>query len=341
MGAWGVAAGFIGSIVGSGFASGREIYQFFSPSGTGGLWGLGLATALFVLLGATVLWAIGHWDAHSYRVVLQRTLGPVAPVADYVFFGFVYLTLAVVLSGGAAFVDQELHMAAPLGLAVFAGLTLWVERSGAQRAQQISWYMVALLAGLAIAVTSAAAAVLPMPRLQPGTPRDWPVTASLYVSYNVVLALSTLPAYRSAKLSDRLVGAVLGGLLLGLLATAIGLSNILLSEQIHDAPLPMLIVAAKVSPVLRQLYMLAVAAATLVASISYLSALAGRMASVIGRPVVRSALLILGACIVASAGLVRLVAVVYPLMGCIAIPFWLFFLVCVARERLHLTHKQG
>ncbi len=45
-----IAATYIGTIVGAGFASGQEVLQFFGVFGIKGLWGLLLATALFFSL---------------------------------------------------------------------------------------------------------------------------------------------------------------------------------------------------------------------------------------------------------------------------------------------------
>lgn len=72
---WRIAATYIGTVVGAGFASGQEVLQFFGYFGMWGIVGLILATALFIFFGYAVL-RLGHQlAAESHLEVMNRAAG--------------------------------------------------------------------------------------------------------------------------------------------------------------------------------------------------------------------------------------------------------------------------
>ena len=70
-----VAAIYIGTVIGAGFASGREIWEFFSQYGTAGTWGLLYSTLLLAVLGAKVMEWGRRVKAPSYQDFLHSLAG--------------------------------------------------------------------------------------------------------------------------------------------------------------------------------------------------------------------------------------------------------------------------
>ncbi|MDK2925864.1 MAG: hypothetical protein PWQ41_1638, partial [Bacillota bacterium] len=70
-----IAATYVGTVVGAGFASGQEVLQFFSAFGRWGFVGIALATGLFVFFGLAIM-ELGHaLKAESHLPVIQAAGG--------------------------------------------------------------------------------------------------------------------------------------------------------------------------------------------------------------------------------------------------------------------------
>jgi len=67
--------GYLGAVVGAGFASGQEILQFFVEYGTYGIWGVGLALFLFALCGSLLMYVVHRESIHNYQEMLKYLLG--------------------------------------------------------------------------------------------------------------------------------------------------------------------------------------------------------------------------------------------------------------------------
>ncbi|MCL6450572.1 MAG: hypothetical protein K6T75_04665 [Acetobacteraceae bacterium] len=105
--AWEVAALYVGSVVGAGFASGREVVQFFAVHGVWGLLGAGLAAVGFLAAGSLVLGAATRLGSASYRELLGRACGPRAAAAvELLLLAFSWAGLSVMLAGAGAAARQ-------------------------------------------------------------------------------------------------------------------------------------------------------------------------------------------------------------------------------------------
>lgn len=50
-----IASIYVGTVIGAGFASGREIIEFFGVYGIKGIWGMAISGILFSLIGSLLL----------------------------------------------------------------------------------------------------------------------------------------------------------------------------------------------------------------------------------------------------------------------------------------------
>jgi uncharacterized membrane protein YkvI len=206
--------------VGGGYATGRELAEFFLPSGPwGGLLAIGLAMLIWsVVCVATFLFARAT-ASHDYRTFFRNLLGPfwVAFEATYV----VLLVLILAVLGAAA---GEIG-AAMIGWPTLAGavaLTLAVAVAtaygniGVERVFKYASIFVYLVyfAFLFFAVTrfgERIAAGFAVPFQTDG----WAVAGVTYASYNLVAAVAILAVVRHLTSSR---DAVVAGLLVGPLA---------------------------------------------------------------------------------------------------------------------------
>ena len=113
-----ISATFIGTVIGAGFASGQEIYQFFSIYGVGGFLGIVLAIILMGWAGVKVFKIGLMIRPKSYHEFLIFILGRwVTPVVDFLMFGFFMVLIGVMFAGSGAIFES-------LGLYYWTGVLL-------------------------------------------------------------------------------------------------------------------------------------------------------------------------------------------------------------------------
>ena len=128
-----IAAVYIGTIVGAGFATGREIVEFFSQYGFIGFLGMMIAGILFVFLGTKVMLLAVSLKAKSYQEVNLHLFGQKwGYFINGLFFFMLFGVTAVMLSGAGAVFEEQLHLSKQLGVILTAILTILVLYNGVQ-----------------------------------------------------------------------------------------------------------------------------------------------------------------------------------------------------------------
>ena len=303
-----VGLAYVGAVVGAGFASGQEIYQFFSRHGAMGTWGLVLSGALFFLLGrwALLAGARGHvtlpdlLDGH-YRPAAAGWLDRAASV-------LLAVGMVVMAAAGGSVLRQLVGIPTPVGsFATLGGVVLVAARGpGAVLSANALLVPALLLVTVVVAAASSHSLV-------GGSTSGWWLSAGLYVSYNlftglvVLLALgATLPDGRGATRA-----AALGAGLLTALGLAIHAALLAAPAQ-RALDLPLLALAQRVSG----FWWLPAAAALYAALFTTGVAQAFALVTRHGRRAIRWAVLLWPLSWLGFAGWVRWG---YPVMGVLAL----------------------
>lgn len=123
-----IAAAYVGTVVGAGFASGQEILQFFSSFGRWGLLGLASATVLFIFFGHIILQTGHRLGANSYQPLLIEVGGHwVGKAMDWFITFFLFGFLTVMAAGAGAIFAEQFGLNALWGSAlmvILAALTV-------------------------------------------------------------------------------------------------------------------------------------------------------------------------------------------------------------------------
>jgi uncharacterized membrane protein YkvI len=322
-----VAATYVGTVVGAGFASGQETLRFFASYGRIGLLGIAVATVLFCVYGVWIMELGRRLKARSHREVLHYACGPtVGKVMDGVITIFLGATLMIMIAGGGAIVHEQLGMPKGIGTiftSAVTGLTVLAGMRGIMAANSVVVPMLtAAVAGLSAAtlqyhgLSEIIARSMPWPLLMPV--KSWLLATLLYVGYNLVLAISVL-APLGAEVNDRRVlvtGGVAGGLTLGVLAAGIKLAVSAHMPEIGMVEVPMLHLARLHPSPVQWFYTLILWAEIYTTAIGCAYGFAQRTAAVMqtgyrGVVVIITALALFGSGI----GFSNLLAVLYPVFG--------------------------
>jgi len=322
-----IAAAYIGTVVGAGFASGQEVLQFFGYFGFWGLAGLVLATLLFIYFGYIILKLGKQLNADSHLPVIKYAGGKwVGTFIDYVITFFLFGALTIMAAGAGALFAEQLGLSRFLGSILLAAATLGTVLLGLNGViSAISFVVPALLvAVMGIGVYSVAATGFPpgisAAAVNSGNPAVpfWPISAVVYISYNLVLAVAVLaPMGKEAGDTVTIMrGAVWGGIGLGLGAVAIFLAMMVNMPAAARWEIPMIFVAGKIAPILRITYALVLFAEIYTTAVGSLYGFAVRFSEPGSS---RLKLLAVGATLVslgaAQFGFTNLVRVLFPLVG--------------------------
>lgn len=322
-----IAATYVGTVVGAGFASGQETLRFFASYGRPGLLGIALATVLFCAYGVLILDLGRRLRARSHREILHHACGPVlGRIMDGVITLFLGATLTIMIAGGGAIFAEQLGLPRGIGTILTAGLTGLTILAGMRGITAANSIVVPLLTlavvGLSVATINyhglgnIIAKTVPWPLLAPV--KSWFFASWLYVGYNLVLSISILGPL-GAAVNDRrrlVAGGLVGGLVLGLLAAGIKLAVSAHMPDIGKVDVPMLMLARLHPKPVQWFYTLILWAEIYTTAIACAYGFAGRVSELYrtsyrGIVVIMTALALFGS----GLGFGRLLSVLYPLFG--------------------------
>lgn len=259
-----IAATYMGTIVGAGFASGQEVLQYFNVYGTLGLGSILITTLLFAFFGYTIL-ILGHkLQAKSHLEVIRfangKTLGF---IVDLIITIFLFGALSAMIAGAGAVFQEQFGWSPLLGnliMALAALLTVALGISGVINA--ISYVVPVLLASIlfvaiySLTTNPIVASDWAMADTLSGAAPHWIVSSVNYISYNLVIAVAILAPMGARTTSTRtlLWGAIWGGLSLGIGITCIYLSILTDIESASQMEIPMIQIAANISSVFQMVF---------------------------------------------------------------------------------------
>ncbi|MET0309975.1 MAG: hypothetical protein ABW023_14810 [Sphingomonas sp.] len=319
-------------VIGGGYATGRELVEFFMPSGpAGGLYGMLLAMGVWSLVCTLTFLLAFKARALDYQGFFQVLLGKFGVVFEVAYFADLILILSVFGSAAGAI------GAAVLGLPLIAGtlalilLVLLVCAAGQGAAEAVFKYVSVLLYGV-YAIFVALTLWSFSPDIAAGFAKPIPTTGWVaggltYASYNVMGAVLILPVLRHLKTErDAVISGLLAGPLAMVPAIAFFVCLVAFYPAVLSEPLPSdYVLRALGQPVFHYLFQAMVFFALLECSVGFVQAFNARVEKFYTRRgrampnalrVAVPAVITFGSVFIASSiGLVELIAKGYRIMA--------------------------
>jgi uncharacterized membrane protein YkvI len=207
-------------VIGGGYATGRELAEFFLPSGpAGGLMGMLLAMAIWSVVCA-LTYALAHAaGTYDYRNFFRALLGRFWVLFEIAWLMLLVLILAVVAAAAGAIGAALFGWPEWIGTLILATAIIAVTAYGTEAAAYLFRYsstIIYTVYGLFLLLALASFGDRIVPQLSRPVPTDgWAIAGVTYASYNVIAAVAILPFLR--HLTSRR-DAVVAGLLSGPLA---------------------------------------------------------------------------------------------------------------------------
>ncbi|MEN6567279.1 MAG: hypothetical protein ABFC57_13370 [Veillonellales bacterium] len=335
-----VAATYSGAIIGAGFASGQELTQFFVLYGSNGLLGIVLAGILFAWLGSRLLELGCHLKATGYHQLLYYVCGTKTGfILDMMIALFLFSVLSVMLAGAGTICRDQFGLPYWLGLAVTALAVTLTALRGIDGVTTANMFITPVLATTMLVIGLSCLAyhgldsdlfhLSPQPTDWPAP--CWPLASLLYVSYNLVLGAAIIaPLGASVPKTARLLGSLIGGLTLTLLAGVTVLAVMLHYEEILTEEIPMLYIAGTQHDFNRLTYSLMFVAAIYTTALTNLYGCAAKLHSSTRFSFSASLLIVISLSMLCSQfGFADLIVALYPIFGYAAL--WFSIRLCFAR----------
>lgn len=330
-------------IIGGGYATGRELAEYFVPSGPwGGLSAMLLATLIWSVVAALTFALARKMGAYDYRAFFQGLLGPGWVSFELAYLIFVILILAVFGAaagaiGAATFGWPELAGSIVLAVSIvaFTAFGTDIVETLFKYASMLIYAVYALF--LIFALTSFGGLIGDGFANAPPPSGNWVVGGLTYASYNIVGAVIILPVLRHlTSQRDAVVAGIIAGPLTMLPAILFFVAMMAFYPAIGAETLPSDFLLRQMAvPGFHILFQLMIFAALLESGVGAIHAINERVSGVVearGRPplgtgaraAIGSVILIGCMFVAARIGLVDLIASGYRFLA------WLFLIVFVA-----------
>jgi len=260
-----IAAVYVGTVVGAGFATGKEIVEFFSRFGFFGLISIIMSGYLFIALGSKLMRMAAHINAKSYQEFNEYLFGKWPSRVINIFMLFMLLGVsAVMLSGAGAVFEEQLGLPKTAGVFLTIFLSFLVMLVGTKGLFAVNTFVVPLMITFSLILMLFS---VQMPHFVdqllfiPHADDGWKsvIAPFSYVALNLGLSQAVLVPIATEVKDDWTIkwGGILGGSALTIILIASHFSLIMLPNlEIYN--IPMAIVMKNLAPFLFWIFVLVI-----------------------------------------------------------------------------------
>lgn len=263
LGIFGVAFMYIGTIMGAGFASGREIWQFFACFGTRAKIGVIIAGVLFILIGVFTAYIARSLNTNDMgRIIVPGNNKKLSELVGYFMALILFAVLITMSAAGGALFKQQFQGSPLLGGAVIILVVLLTVLGGFDRIAGVFRWLIPILLFVVVGVSilvirgplaavDIGEAVCPSP-LAP----TWYISAVIYLSYNIlaVIPIVATASIHAKNMKKAIFGAILGGAALGGLAYILTIAMQKDMEFSQAMEMPLLAFTQRLDPRINLVY---------------------------------------------------------------------------------------
>ena len=204
-------------VIGGGYATGRELAEFFLSRGPwGGLFAILFATLLFSIFCSLTFVAARRFGTYDYRSFFKRLLGPAWPLFELSYLLFVVLILAVYGAAAGAIGNAVFGAPTWVGtvalMAGIAGVVAFGNKAVERLFRDVSYYLYGIYAVFIVLALWRFGSQVPGGFAAHPQTSGWALSGLTYFGYNIVGAVVILPVLRHLT-SDR--DAVVSGVVAG------------------------------------------------------------------------------------------------------------------------------
>jgi len=334
-----IAFTYVGTVIGAGFATGKEIVEFFSINGGYGTIGIIISTILFSILGTKIMLIANEHNlksAQAFNVMLFGNIG--GNIINGLLFFVLLGVTSVMLSGAGAIFHNHLNFNPLFGSVIFISLTFIILLKGTEGLFNLNNTVVPIMIFFVVTVFINAnfdklfssnidlGSIFPTTFHFNSNVLTNPIT---YVCLNMALAQAVLVPIGAecTNKSSLKIGGIVGGILLGiiLLISHFSISTI---SHFKDFEIPMAEVIKQIHPFFYFLFLFVILAEIFTTLVGNIYGMTKQLTGTDNTNQPLIVLLILIICFFISIiGYGPLLTFLYPLIG------WITFIVMLTLLR--------
>lgn len=246
------AAVFIGTVVGAGLASGKEITQFFTSYGFSSFFGI-IACGLIYMLISSIITSISiKYNLNSYtEFITLVSSGFLGKIIDFITTLFLISSAAIILSGSGALLHQYFGVSRWVGIllmSLFSTLVLLKDTSGLIKINSfIVPSLIIIIVSIFILYTIFCKDMISLNHLisAPHPKNNWLISSLLYSGFNLLCCSGVLvPLSKEIKDEKNIIrGLIIGSVVLSILCVLINIMLMSNIPYIYEYEVPLLYVS--------------------------------------------------------------------------------------------------
>lgn len=334
-----LAATYVGTVMGAGFSSGKEIVTFFSVYGALGSIGIAISGLFFILIGTKIMIISARIGAYSYQELNKYLFGHSFARAVNLFIFFVVIGVtSVMLSGAGAVFHEQLGLPIQLGIIITLILSYITVLKGLNGLFAINSYIVPLMILFVLFVASSIAGEHPhllVKNLLPVQLSDnlsWAGSPFAYAAFNLMTAQVVLVPLGKEIQDEHILrwGGFWGGLTLFFILLSIHFSLSVFPDTFHYE-IPMAEVVQHFGTLIHVLFLIVIYGEIFNTVVGNVFGITRQLQSAFHLRYQHAVLIILFVIfLISQVGYGKLLSVLYPIFGYMG----LFFLLCLLIKKV-------
>lgn len=321
---------YIGLVIGAGFASGREIFEFFNLSRPNSLSGIVVAALFFAIISYITMHMANMFGCTTFDGFIENTAAFTAPAFKLFMLVYMFCGFFVMMSGSGALIEKAFSVPSKYGIFLLALICFVVFSFDLKGLVALNSIMVPFMVVgmLFLCISSSLDGSVPTFFQFQSIRRNPIVSAVCYVGYNTITVGAVLvPLAAQASKKQLAKAAVLSSSILGVLIFMVWSSLNLYYNLIVDSDMPLLEIASTRGKAFNIIYTIVLFMALCTTAVSHGFGIMAKFKtkSKLDR-MLFSAILCLGAMPFAKIGFSALITNLYSSFGFVGI-IWMVFLL--------------
>lgn len=204
----------IGTLIGAGFASGREIYIFFNKFGIYGIFGIIIASSITGIIINKIMKITKNNEINNYNNLLNiinKKYPKINKIINLIVNAFLLISFFIMIAGFSAYMEQTYQISTYVSSIIFiiiCGITFLRNIEGIIKANEI------LVPILIIAIVYLGMKNIPyltsinIQELREAEPSGWFVNSILYASYNSIILIPVLASLKIKKIEKKQINLI-------------------------------------------------------------------------------------------------------------------------------------
>ena len=258
-----IAAVYVGTVVGAGFATGREIVEFFSRFGFIGLISILMSGYIFIILGSKAMRIAARIQASSYQELNEYLFGKLfGTIINILMLLMLLGVCAVMLAGAGAVFEEQMGLSRDIGIIITIGLSIVVMIVGIKGLFAVNTFVVPMMIAfsfllliISIKLPNFTEQLLYIPYAEDG----WKAVVApfSYAALNLTLAQAVLVPVAAEIKDDQTIkwGGILGGAALTVILISSHMTLVML-PNLEAFEIPMAVIMKTIASSLFWIYVI-------------------------------------------------------------------------------------